>query len=147
MNGGQSGRPPGRKRWMNTASGSRPQRGYQLPLPRSRRPPLYLQLGNQAGEQLHPVAVFRIGGLLLSFDRLRFGLVDQEGCEEGLGLGGFAQGLRESPGSAGGVSIVVEVKVALRDAGKATEGIDGASGQRAGAAAIPSATCVSAGWS
>lgn len=106
-------------------------------------PALHLQLGIGAGEQLHPAAVLGIGGLLRGFDRLRPGLGDQEGGEEGGGLGGIAPGLRESPGGAGGVAVVVEVEVALRNAGKANEGIGGAGGQGGRAAAGTGATRVS----
>ena len=101
-------------------------------------------MGIQARELRHPVAVFGIGSLLRSFNRLRFGLGVNEGGQEGGGLGRFAQGLRESPGGAGGVAVVVEVEMAHRSAGEAGEGINGAGGQGAGAAALVSATGVSA---
>lgn len=61
---------------------------------------------NQSPE-LHPVAVLGISLLLRSLDRLRPGLGAQEGGEEGGGLGGFAQGRRKAPGSAGGVAVMV----------------------------------------
>ncbi len=106
-------------------------------------PALHLKVGIGAGEQLHPVAVLRITRLLGALDWLRPGLGTQEGGKEGGGFRVFAQGCRKAPGGAGGVAIVVEIEVVLRDAGKPGEGEDGAGGQEAGAAALVSTTGVS----
>ena len=105
---------------MNTASGSGP-----LPLMPGAAvgkpsPALHQQLGILAWAQMHLIAILG-GGLLEALDGLRFGLGAQESGEEGGGLGGFAPGLRESPGSAGGVAVVMEVEVALRNTRKAGE--------------------------
>ncbi len=56
---------------------------------------------------------------------------------------GLTQGLRKAPGGAGGVAVMVEVDVAVWDAGKAGEGEDGAYGQGGGADALSNATGVS----
>jgi hypothetical protein len=92
-------------------------------------PALHLELGVCAWHELYPVAVFGISGLLRTLDWLRPGLAAQEGSKEGGGFWGFAQGYRKAPGGAGGVAVVVEVEVVLRDAWKAGEREDGAGGQ------------------
>ncbi len=109
-------------------------------------PALHLKAGIGAGEQLHPVAVLGIGGVLWAGQGFRLVLGALKGGEEAGGVSGFAQGCRKAPGGAGGVAVVVEVEVAFRDAGKAGEGEDGAGGQEVGADAPVSATGVSAGW-
>ncbi len=82
-------------------------------------PALHLKVGIGSGEQLNPVAVLGIGGLLLA--RQGFGLVlgAQKSGEEARDVSGFALGCRKAPGGAGGVAVVVEVEMALRVAGKA----------------------------
>lgn len=79
-------------------------------------PALHLQLGFRAWDELHPVAVLRIGRLLGARDRLRPGLRAQEGGKESGGFRGFTQGLCKAPGGADGVPVVVEVEVVLQDA-------------------------------
>lgn len=116
-----------------------------MPVAAARKTPpaLHSQLGIRTGEQLHLVPVLGVGGLLGVLDRHRPGLGSQEGGQEGSGIGGLAQGLRNTPGGAGGVAIVVEIEVAHRDAGKALEREDGTGGQGGGAAAKACATAVS----
>ena len=92
-------------------------------------PALHLELGICAWHELHSVAVLSISGLLRTLDWLRPGLGDQEGSEEGGGFRGFSKCCRKAPGGSGGVAVVVEVEVALRDAWKAGEREDGAGGQ------------------
>jgi len=60
----------------------------------------------------------------------------QKGGEEAGGVRRFALGLRKAPGGTGGVAVVVEVEVAIREAGKAGEGEDGTGGQGAEACAL-----------
>jgi len=100
-------------------------------------------VGICGGEELNPVAILGIGCLLWAGQGDRLLLGAQEGGEEGGRFRVLAQGCRKAPGSAGGVAVVVEVEVVIRDAGKAREGIDGAGGQWGGAAALVSATGVS----
>jgi len=94
-----------------------------------------LELLNLRGHRLEsaartaPVAVFGISRLLGALDRLRPGLGAQEGDKKEGEFRGFTQGCRKAPGCAGGLAVVVEVEMALRDAGKTGEGIDGAGGQ------------------
>ena len=66
-----------------------------------------------------------ISRLLRTLDWLRPGLGAQEGDKKEGGFWGFTQGCRKAPGCAGGLAVVVEVEMALRDAGKAREGVDG----------------------
>lgn len=106
-------------------------------------PGLHQQLGIGAGEQLHPIAVLGIGGLLGVLDLRRPGLGSQESDKEGSGIGGLPLGLRKTPGGAGGVADVVEIKVAYRDAGKVFEREGSAGGQGGGTAARACATSAS----
>lgn len=62
---------------------------------------------------------YGISHLMGVLDRLRLGLRAQEGGEEGGGFSGVAQDSREPPGRIGGVAVMVEVGMTLRDAGKA----------------------------
>mgnify|MGYP001810205925 CR=1 FL=1 len=100
-------------------------------------------MGFGTWDELHPVAVLGISRLLGALDWLCPGLRAQEGDKERGGFRGFAQGLSKAPGGASGVAVVVEVEVALRDAGKAGEGEDGAGGQGDAADAYSNATGVS----
>ena len=90
-----------------------------------------LELLNLRGHRLEsvartaPVAVLSISRLLRTLDWLRPGLGAQEGDKKEGGFWGFTQGCRKAPGCAGGLAVVVEVEMALRDAGKAREGVDG----------------------
>jgi hypothetical protein len=86
-------------------------------------------VGVYVWDELHQVAVFGISRLLRTLEWLRPGLGAQEGGEERGGFMVFAQGCRKAPGGAGGVAVVVEVEVVIRDARKAGEGEDGAGGQ------------------
>ncbi len=100
-------------------------------------------MGLGAGHQLHPVAVLGISRLLRALVWLRPGLSAQEGGEEGGWFVRFAHGCLKAPGGPGGVAVVVQVEVVLRDAGKAGKGEDGAGGQGSGLDSLASATPVS----
>jgi hypothetical protein len=101
-------------------------------------------VGIGAREQLQPVAVLGIGGLLWAGQGFRLVLGAQKGGEEAEASAAFAQGGGKAPGGAGGVAVVVEVEVAFRDFGKAGEGEDGTGGQGGGAAALEMPPRVSA---
>ena len=77
-------------------------------------PALHLEAGIGAGEQLHPVAVLGIGGLLRAGQGLCLVLGAQKSGEEAGGVSGFALGRRKAPGGADGIAVVVEVEVAER---------------------------------
>ena len=63
-------------------------------------------MGIGAGEQLHPVAVLGIGGLLWALDWLCPGLRAQNGDKEGGGFRVFAKGRLEAAGGACGEGVL-----------------------------------------
>jgi hypothetical protein len=87
-------------------------------------------VGVRVEDELHPVAVLSIGGLLRSGQGFGLVLGAQESGEEGGGFTAFEQGGREPPGGTAGVAIVMEIDVVLRNFRKVDEGIDGSGGQR-----------------